>query len=52
MSTKICCYEHHGKGLVRYVERPATHMYGPRLPEGATALPEGAAIKWYLVRIG
>jgi hypothetical protein len=23
---------------------------GPRLPEGATVLPEGATIKWYLVR--
>ena len=25
---------------------------GPRLPEGATALPEGASIKWVLVRVG
>jgi Domain of unknown function (DUF1874) len=25
---------------------------GPRLPEGATALPEGAAIKWYMVHVG
>jgi len=24
---------------------------GPRLPEGATALPEGAVIKWYLVTV-
>ena len=24
---------------------------GPRLPEGATALPEGASIKWILVTI-
>ena len=24
---------------------------GPRLPEGATALPEGASISWYLVEI-
>lgn len=23
---------------------------GPRLPEGATALPEGASIEWWLVR--
>lgn len=23
---------------------------GPRLPEGATALPEGATIEWWLVR--
>jgi hypothetical protein len=23
---------------------------GPRLPEGATCLPEGAAIKWYVVK--
>ena len=22
---------------------------GPRLPEGATALPDGAAVKWFLV---
>lgn len=25
---------------------------GPRLPEGATALPEGASIKWILVEVG
>ena len=25
---------------------------GPRLPEGSTTLPEGAAIKWLLVTIG
>ncbi len=25
---------------------------GPRLPEGATQLPEGAEIKWLLVRVG
>lgn len=25
---------------------------GPRLPEGATALPEGATVKWLLVTIG
>ena len=24
---------------------------GPRLPEGATHLPEGATIKWYLVTV-
>lgn len=24
---------------------------GPRLPEGATTLPEGAQIKWFLVEI-
>jgi hypothetical protein len=24
---------------------------GPRLPEGATALPEGASIKWYVVYV-
>ena len=24
---------------------------GPRLPEGATTLPEGATIRWYLVTI-
>ena len=24
---------------------------GPRLPEGATTLPEGAAIKWLIVRV-
>lgn len=24
---------------------------GPRLPEGATALPEGAAIKWMIVEV-
>ena len=24
---------------------------GPRLPEGATSLPEGAAIKWMVVRV-
>lgn len=24
---------------------------GPRLPEGATTLPEGAAIKWLLVEV-
>jgi hypothetical protein len=24
---------------------------GPRLPEGATELPEGAAIKWLLVKV-
>ncbi len=24
---------------------------GPRLPEGATSLPEGASLKWYQVRI-
>ena len=24
---------------------------GPRLPEGATSLPEGAAIKWFLVAV-
>ena len=24
---------------------------GPRLPEGATSLPEGAAIKWLVVRV-
>ena len=24
---------------------------GPRLPEGATALPEGAAIKWVVVGV-
>lgn len=24
---------------------------GPRLPEGATTLPEGATIRWYLVMI-
>ena len=24
---------------------------GPRLPEGATTLPEGASIRWYLVTI-
>ena len=25
---------------------------GPRLPEGATALPEGAKIEWYKVEVG
>ncbi|MFA5183937.1 MAG: DUF1874 domain-containing protein [Patescibacteria group bacterium] len=25
---------------------------GPRLPEGATTLPEGATIKWLLVTLG
>ena len=25
---------------------------GPRLPEGATSLPEGAEIKWLLVQVG
>ena len=25
---------------------------GPRLPEGATALPAGASIKWVMVRVG
>jgi hypothetical protein len=25
---------------------------GPRLPEGATELPDGAEIKWLLVRVG
>ena len=25
---------------------------GPRLPEGATSLPEGARIRWMLVRVG
>jgi hypothetical protein len=25
---------------------------GPRLPEGATELPEGATIRWLLVHIG
>jgi len=24
---------------------------GPRLPEGATSLPEGASISWYLVEV-
>jgi Domain of unknown function (DUF1874) len=24
---------------------------GPRLPEGATTLPEGAAIKWFMVHV-
>lgn len=24
---------------------------GPRLPEGATSLPEGAKIRWYLVKV-
>jgi Domain of unknown function (DUF1874) len=24
---------------------------GPRLPEGATALPEGAAIKWFMIHV-
>ena len=24
---------------------------GPRLPEGATTLPEGAVIRWYLVSV-
>ena len=24
---------------------------GPRLPEGATELPEGAAVAWYLVEV-
>ena len=26
--------------------------FGPRLPEGATQLPEGATIKWLFVTIG
>jgi len=25
---------------------------GPRLPEGAVSLPEGAKIRWYFVRLG
>lgn len=33
-----------------YGERAILGQYiGPRLPEGATALPEGATIRWYLI---
>ena len=34
-------------------ERALLGQYsGPRLPEGATSLPEGATIKWLLVSVG
>jgi hypothetical protein len=32
-------------------EAVVAQFVGPRLPEGATALPEGATIKWFLVRV-
>lgn len=32
-------------------EAVVAQYVGPRLPEGAKALPEGATIKWFLVRV-
>jgi hypothetical protein len=32
-------------------EAVVTQYVGPRLPEGATALPEGANFSWFLVRV-
>jgi len=37
--------------LLRHAEDAIVGQYiGPRLPEGATSLPEGAEIRWILVR--
>jgi hypothetical protein len=32
-------------------EAVVAQYVGPRLPEGATALPEGANFSWFLVRV-
>lgn len=37
--------------LDRYDEVLVAQYYGPRLPEGATELPPGAEIKFFLVQI-
>jgi len=37
--------------LPRDGEAVVAQYIGPRLPEGATALPEGAKIKFYLIKI-
>jgi len=37
--------------LVPYEEVVVGQYVGPRLPEGATSLPEGATLKWYRVQL-
>lgn len=38
-----------GDGTVDVEKLMVGQYTGPRLPEGATELPEGATIKWYLI---
>ena len=41
------------RGTVHLHHEPALvgQYSGPRLPEGTTELPEGAAVRWYLVKV-